>query len=248
MTSGRDDGLTIDNCDFDSSSVTEDSEKGKVPDRFPGTLRVSDWDMKDKEEKVLHPDYRAYGSADNPEFYYFVTRILASVNARNNNFNGNTKGTEHLLSKIFTVEDEAFALLMLYNELHVWESALRKKKDPSLKLEQKRFCDAKSGRRDGWAPEGKVLYRKLCAEIKELRQDPKTGEAFEKQMRERFREECRRKNGRAVVPTSSEARVDVTMMDDIYVCERFRHLSDTTVQCARDNLITGTVGSVLEQV
>ena len=56
--------------------LTEDSENGNVPDGFPGTVRVSDWDMKDKEVKVLHPYYRAYGSADNPEFYYFVTRII----------------------------------------------------------------------------------------------------------------------------------------------------------------------------
>lgn len=229
--------------------LAEDSEHGNVPDRFPGTVRVSDWDMKDKEVKVLHPCYRAYGTVDNPEFYYFVTRILASVNARNNNFNGNTKGTERLLSEIFTVEDEAFALLMLYNELHVWESALKKKKDKSVKLEQKRYCDAKSGRRDGWAREGKVMYNKICAEIKELRQDPQTGEEFEKHMRERFREECRRKNGRAIVPTNSEPRVDVTMMDDIYVCERFRNLTDTLLKpCTGDNLIAGTVGDVVEEV
>ena len=67
-------------------------------------------------------------------------------------------------------------------------------------------------------------------------------------MREQFREECRRKNGRAVLPTNLEARVDVTMMDDIHICEQFRHPTDTPEQCAGDDLITGMVGSVVEEV
>ena len=219
-----------------------------MPDEFPGTLEIADWDMRDAKRKVLHPQYRAYSDADNSEFYYFVTRILSSVNARNNDFNGNKRGTENLLSEIFSVEDEAFALLMLYNELHVWESGLKKKKDGSVKMEQKRFCDAKSGRRIGWALEGKVLFYKLCAEIKDLRRNPQTGELFEKQMRERFREECRRKNGRVILSTNSEQRVDVTMMENIYVSERFRNLTDDPIKCAGDNLILGMVGDVVEDV
>ena len=64
------------------------------------------------------------------------------------------------MSDIFTVSDEAFALLILLNEYHCWDENNK---------EEKRFVSAKSGNQQGWTTAGINAYNTLCKNIKARR-------------------------------------------------------------------------------
>ena len=71
---------------------------------------------KDEIGNNLSPHYRRQQSE---EFKYFYNRILSAINPQIMMWD-KVKGLEPL-SEIFSVTDEAFALVMLFNELHCWE-------------------------------------------------------------------------------------------------------------------------------
>ena len=140
---------------------------------------------------TLNTNYRRYGNARNKEFNYFVTRILPAINPTFSDFR-RQKGTK-LLSEMFTITDEAFGLIMLYNEYNVWDMQQQFKEglvdEASAKIVKKRFIDAKSGKREGWVGGGRTLFNMLCKKIQQLRLDPVTGSEFEILIREHFRSE-----------------------------------------------------------
>ena len=98
---------------------------------------------------------------------------------------------------MISVLDKAFALLVLYNEHHIWLDNMRTG-DQSIdsedegnsntrkKRKRKRFCDPSSGRRQGQKLKGKKRYNTLCKNARHLREDQSTGETPENKMTERF--------------------------------------------------------------
>ena len=138
---------------------TEDAEENRIPTTFPGCCMVSG--DKDEHGSYLHPDYRRHDNLT-PEFQYFLERIMATVSPYRNKFK-ERKGTHHL-RKIFSVSDEAWGLVMLFNELHRWESDAK-----NIPKVVKKFCDGKNGRKQGWANAGIKLYNKLCKDIHKRR-------------------------------------------------------------------------------
>ena len=93
-----------------------------MPENFPGTLGLV-VDPYNEGEMTINPGYRNYSIANNEEFCYFVRRILPAINPKKSNF-----GKECIyktISEMFLVSDEAFALLVLYNELHVWKKNIK---------------------------------------------------------------------------------------------------------------------------
>eukprot|EP00536_Pseudo-nitzschia_multiseries_P011647 jgi/Psemu1/29563/gm1.29563_g len=131
-----------------------DSEMAKVLASFSGTVALNTDSV-----EILANEYRRYGNADNEEFYYFVTRILSAVNPGKTNFK--LRKAKDLISTIFTVTDEAFALMIIDND----------------------------GSADGWDKEGRRVFAKLCKKVQTLREDPETGKNLEKMMLERFNSE-----------------------------------------------------------
>lgn len=99
-----------------------DSEKAKVPTSFPGTVALNPDSV-----EITANEYRRYGNADNEEFYYFVTRIMSAINLVGTNVK-QKKATE-LISDIFSVTDEAFALMIIDNEYSNWEKQKQRKLD-----------------------------------------------------------------------------------------------------------------------
>lgn len=119
---------------------------------------------------------------------------------------------------MFTVTDEAFGLMILYNEYHVW-SMQQKAKDGKVdeltaKKTKKRFVDAKSGKRDGWDDGGRNLFNKLCREIDALRKAPTTGKVFEDLMRDRFRAESSENNDNKGSVSGIRTQQDDVIEDD----------------------------------
>ena len=177
---------------------------GLIKKMFPGSVGLVD--PGDDSGMIINPNYRHYGTdADNEEFFYFVTRILSTINPTITNFKANKK--IKLISEMFTIEDEAFALILVHNEVERWidqleedsvtTSASSGEKDivDSLKT-NKKFCDPKSGNRDGWTKEGIELFNYLCGAVQKLRSDKETGCILEAKIRQKIVE--KKKNSTVV--------------------------------------------------
>ena len=112
--------------------------------------------------------------------------------------------TKEPLSAIFTPSDEAFALLIIYNEIERWENIpdpvsferieVSKKRKWKNNVEKK-FCSTTRGSSDGWKDEGKKLYYALVENIERLRKDPVTGSEFEHKLMVKWLIEKREANG-----------------------------------------------------
>ena len=101
-------------------------------------------------------------------------------------------------SDIFSVIDEVFGLILLYNEHHVWEHQRRTKSNNALLRKRKQFCDAKNGNKDVCIQEGQELFSGLCRVVVLLPNEPESSAEMEKLLQERFQKEA----GNYVIPNS----------------------------------------------
>jgi len=158
--------------------------RDRVPDSFPGSVLLQDNGEEAGDKRyTLHPDYRKRTS---DEFKYFVRAILTAVNGKNCDFKRLNK--RRSINDIFTVSDEAFALLMLRNKYHCWEKAYEngKNKDSNnakSKRTRKLFTSSRIGSKEGMTSEGRFLYQRLIGEVGELRMS-KESHCVEKEMLE----------------------------------------------------------------
>ena len=170
-----------------------------MPRSFPGKVEIVS--QGSKEQPGVHPQYRRYDNeniGENEDFYYFVTRILSSICPIQRDYSN--RKVKFLISDIFTVTDEAFALMMLHNEYHVWVNQVEQERNggdgnnstAERKRKKKKYCDRYSGNKNGWSIEGLAVFNTLCREIAVLRKDPKRGKECEEKLRERlWRENCK---------------------------------------------------------
>ena len=86
-----------------------------VPESFPGSILLKRYHGK----LILDSLYQKYDGCKNEEFDYFAWQILPVSNPSINRYN--ERNGKDLISEIYTVADEAFGLLIIYNECHVWQ-------------------------------------------------------------------------------------------------------------------------------
>eukprot|EP00957_Ditylum_brightwellii_P199311 15192447-Ditylum_brightwellii.AAC.1 len=72
------------------------------------------------DDGITSAEYRNYISVDNEDFYYLMTRILFAINPTNNNFK--QRKDKDVISDIFSITDEAFGLMVIYNKHNVWKN------------------------------------------------------------------------------------------------------------------------------
>ena len=152
--------------------LTDDRRDKTIPDSFPGAVVINI--KKDENGNYLSPHYRRQQSE---EFKYFYNRILSAINPQIMMWD-KVKGLEPL-SEIFSVTDEAFALVMLFNELHCWEETaqirernnwVKSKNEPKIKG-QKKFTEPASGRKQGWDRSGIKLFHRVCKNVARRRSE-----------------------------------------------------------------------------
>ena len=68
----------------------------------------------------MHPHYRCFEDEGLKEFEYFCDRILSRLRPRDTKYR--ERKTKEPLSAIFTPSDEAFAMMIIYNEKNRWEN------------------------------------------------------------------------------------------------------------------------------
>lgn len=151
------------------NNIAEHKKKGIVPESFPGTLVITPNKI---GNPFLHKDYRQYGEEGNVEFEYFIQYLLAELNPMRTKYK--KLKTKSRLSECFTPSDEAFALMILDNELEVWDKQIERKNMEGLtgsKLRiKKKYCSGYSTKKRGWSELGEKYYNKLIGHIKEVRQ------------------------------------------------------------------------------
>ena len=99
------------------------------------------------------------------------------------------------MSAIFTASDEAFGLLMIYNEIDRWENipdlATLEAMEVSKKRKwkntvEKKFCSTTRGSSYGWKDEVEKMYYALVEKMETLRKSPVTGSDFEHKLMVRW--------------------------------------------------------------
>ena len=113
-----------------------------------------------------------------------MTRVLAKLNPLRTNFR--TRKKKNLISEIFTTSDEAFALLVLYNELHVWKHQkvlISQGMKGRALVKEKRFCDARSGKKEAWSKQGMIVYTRILLEVDQQQRESKQ---FEEELKARW--------------------------------------------------------------
>ena len=92
---------------FCYANSADDNANSKVTDSFPGTIGLVN---KDNDTIVLNPKYRTVIN----EFHYYISRMLAAIFPTYTTFS--QQKSRDLLSDIYSVTDEAFELLFIYNK------------------------------------------------------------------------------------------------------------------------------------
>ena len=100
-----------------------------VPDSFPGVLALQEV-QENTTQDLLHEDHGRFHQLDArkrpeedwfktdfPEYECFITRLLSRVRPSKTKFNKSKENK--VVSECFTPSDEAFALIVLDNELGV---------------------------------------------------------------------------------------------------------------------------------
>ena len=165
----------------------------------------------DSEEIVLPENYRRW---DEPpmEFRYFVENVIQAVRPNETKFNELKANTR--ISEIFTVSDEAFALVILLNEYHCWD------RNGSA---EKRFVSAKSGNKQGWSVRGLNAYTTLCTEVKRRRLEECSNELERIMMSEYAAGKTKtagRSSANTIVLNSDYDDEDENQMMEVYIREQ----------------------------
>lgn len=213
---------------------TEDNADGKVPDTFPGTIAL----VHDKKgDIVLNERYRT----DNEDFEYYIHRVLPAINPTNSKFN--QRKCKDLISKIYSISDEAFGLTVIYNEYQVWkdqeEMKKRGEKGKMIK-KRKRFCSGKSGDKQGWSDEGYSIFNSLCHQVQVRRQE--TGE-FEEQLKQKFKAASDNNETTTAIHTPNH-RTSVVREVVPFVDEGFDSMMDGVNMVDSDVVETGPISDI----
>ena len=154
------------------SLFSEHKKEGLVPDTFPGVLKV---DANMEGRPLLNPEYRDFGTNGNQEFEYFVKYLLSEISPKRTQYK--RRGCcNKTLSKAFTTSDEAYGLMILDNELDVWNRQIELKNakesiSPKELKCRKKYTDLYQKKQCGWKDIGMYYYRLLCREVEKVRED-----------------------------------------------------------------------------
>ena len=157
-------------------ALKDDWNKGLVPEDFAKNL-LNDYReyFKEDGQSVKNGRQDCYGA-----FLYFADRILPSINADVTKYQGGRR-CEVTMSEVFSVSDEAFALLvMVENYYDVWVSKAEQKKtrnevggppQESRIKGAKYTCSKKGNIHAGWNDEGIARFNDIAKMIGDLRND-----------------------------------------------------------------------------
>ena len=168
-----------------------------------------------KEATLLQENYRKENTA---EFEYFITSLLPKIG--HNRIRFDLKKRKKVISEIFTIQDEAFGLLILCNEYDVWvwqrKAREEGKKGNQLRM-KKKFVDMNSGNQNSWSEHGISLFYDLCREIKERRETVESKKMEEDLMDKIINNHSKKSVGNIEEPTWCDLRFQDGMAEKFKV-------------------------------
>ena len=122
----------------------------------------------------MNKDCRTFGKE---EFECFIVHLLSRTQPKQTKHNNQTRPNKSA-SECFTPLDEAFALLVLDNKLHVWKQQLELEQNGKCTMKEmrlkKKYTKGYTSKKDatcGWSREGMTHYNQLHTEIRKMRQE-----------------------------------------------------------------------------
>ena len=175
-----------------------DWNKELVPKDFVNNLLEHYRDYFDSDQKMKNGRQTSYNA-----FIYFVDRILPSINAEVTKYNGDVR-CEVSMSKVFTITDEAYALLMVENYYERWVTLAKNKKrndeggggsqesvNENSRHEQivrARYTGSTNGNiHAGWEQKGIDRFNVLARMIRERRNDKVSNDNLDDTLRNVWR-------------------------------------------------------------
>ena len=127
---------------------------------------------------MFHDDYRDFGENGNEEFEYFVKRLLLRLDPRRTKYRNKKEYCQKPYDTAFTISDEAFALLVLDNDLEVWNKQIElKRTDKDAKIRgrgfKRKYVQLFKKGPTGWSKKGKAIYAMLKHQLDEVRRQKK---------------------------------------------------------------------------
>ena len=184
-----------------SCDLKADEKEGKVPENF--------WEN-------LKNGYRKYpnGASDREEnlkaFEYFVDRILPCINKAQTHYDRQKKNGK-LISNVFTVSDEALAIILVENYHQRWHNQCyepnKEKWRTEKKFKAKYTSSDKGSREQSWSKEGIASFFSWCEKVKKLCEAQDMGIDLENQMAEKYK----RHNGCAGFSGRSKRRFQIML-------------------------------------
>lgn len=150
-------------------SCSEHKAAGTLPSNFPGVLEINS-----DSDSIFHEDYREFGENGYEELEFFFKQLLPKISPKRTNYKNKIEHTHRSFDEAFTESDEAFGLLVLDNELDVWNRQFEaKQNNPNAKMRgpeyQKKYVDQYKKGSTGWSIEGRLAYNMLKLKLKPLR-------------------------------------------------------------------------------
>lgn len=168
--------------------MIEDAKDNKIPKGFQTEEGIKMHLCEKTNELILPKHYR---KRNNEEFRYFISRMVPTMNPSGHQFL--LKRGIELVSDILSASDEAYALMVIYNEIHRWDADVQndnRSGEPHSRKETKlpkKFNFSKSGQKDGWSIEGRQLFGKLHKEITKRHAENKlNGSKLEEAIRDMY--------------------------------------------------------------
>ena len=146
-------------------------------------------------EETLLDNYRDYekicvkGSHEEKVWFYYVDVFLSSINAKVTMYRGK-KRKINFISDVFSVSDEACAILMLINYFDRWKMMAAepdKRKHKRKEFDAKFTSSRKGSRTKSWSDEGRKTFNEWCFKIQELRKEESSGRMIEELTKNHFR-------------------------------------------------------------
>ena len=170
---------------------------------------------------LTSPDYWKYLKADGTifpgledeykAFKWFLKNALFCVNFELTGVLAKEVGYKDFISKVYTVSDEAFAILVILNYEQRWQNVVEfptkeRKKLSTDKLYQCKWTNCRKGYAHmTWDKEGIDTYNDLVTNISSLREDKLTGYKLEARVKADF-EELKKPCGRGKKKQTIESR------------------------------------------
>ena len=136
--------------------------------------------------------------------------MLSAINPTYSKFG--CKKCRELISDIYSVMDEAYGLLVIYNEHHVWKEQEVMKQNcvkGTVIKKPKELCSRKNGNKQGWLDADLNLFNSLCHQVEVIHNIMVD---VEKQIKQQFVDKSSINKGKPIQMTQRQMKKPILLV------------------------------------